>query len=136
MSAATKPQPHVTAETRRFWDACADGALIFQCCGACGYAQFPPRPFCTRCRADAPAEVRSSGLGTVHSHTTVLRPPTSAFAADVPYVIALVDFDEGFRMMANLRHCAPVDVRIGLRVQVLFEPMAGGGALPQVRPLE
>lgn len=136
MTAAMKPQPRITADARAFWDACAEGALTFQRCGSCGHAQFPPRPFCTRCRTAEPAVARSAGLGTVHSHTTVLRPPTPAFAADIPYVVALVDFDEGFRMMVNVRGCAPEEVRIGLRVQVLFEPLPGGGALPQVRPLE
>ncbi|MCG5238802.1 Zn-ribbon domain-containing OB-fold protein [Azospirillum doebereinerae] len=130
-----KPAPLVTADTRAFWDACAQGVLTFQRCTACGHVQFPPRPFCVSCRADGPVTERSAGLGTVHSHTIVHRAPTPAFKADVPYILALVDFDEGFRLMAALRDCPPADARIDLRVRVLFEPMAGGGALPQVRPL-
>jgi uncharacterized OB-fold protein len=78
----------------------------------------------------------SSGLGTVYSYTVLFRPPTPAFKNDVPYMIALVDFDEGFRLMANLRECAPEQVRIGQRIRVVFEPLPGGGALPQVRPME
>ncbi|KAA0684929.1 Zn-ribbon domain-containing OB-fold protein [Azospirillum brasilense] len=130
-----KPAPLVTADTRAFWDACAEGVLTFQRCAACGHVQFPPRPFCTACRAEGPVTERSTGLGTIHSFTIVHRAPTAAFKADTPYVLALVDFDEGFRLMVNLRGCPPSDARIGLRVRVLFEPLAGGGALPQVRLL-
>lgn len=132
---AAKPVPLVTADTRAFWDACAEGALTFQRCAACGHVQFPPRPFCTECRAAGPGTERSAGLGTIHSFTIVHRAPTAAFKADTPYVLALVDFDEGFRLMVNLRGCPPSEARIGLRVCVLFEPLAGGGALPQVRLL-
>ncbi len=133
---AAKPAPLITADTRSFWDACARGVLTYQRCPACDHVQFPARPFCTRCRAAGPVEERSTGLGTIHSHTIVHRAPTPAFRDEVPYVIALVDLDEGFRLMANLRDCPLADLRIGLRVRVLFEPMADGGALPQVRPLE
>jgi len=136
MTAVMKPAPLVTADTRSFWDACAQGVLTFQRCAACGHVQFPARPFCTRCRAVGPVEERSAGLGAIHSYTIVHRAPTPAFKDDVPYVIALVDLDEGFRLMANLRDCPLGDARIGLRVRVFFEPLAGGGALPQVRPLE
>ncbi|WP_145704430.1 Zn-ribbon domain-containing OB-fold protein [Azospirillum baldaniorum] len=132
---AAKPVPLVTADTRAFWDACAEGALTFQRCAACRHVQFPPRPFCTECRAAGPGTERSAGLGTIHSFTIVHRAPTAAFKADTPYVLALVDFDEGFRLMVNLRGCPPSEARIGLRVCVLFEPLAGGGALPQVRLL-
>ncbi|MBK4720852.1 Zn-ribbon domain-containing OB-fold protein [Azospirillum sp. YIM DDC1] len=132
---AAKPVPLVTADTRAFWDACAEGVLTYQRCAACGHVQFPPRPFCTECRAAGPVTERSAGLGAIHSFTIVHRAPTPAFKADTPYALALVDFDEGFRLMVNLRGCPPEDARIGLRVRVLFEPLAGGGALPQVRPL-
>ena len=129
-------QPRVTAETAAFWQGCTDGVLLYQCCSACGHVQFPPRFFCVRCRSRAPEWRPAAGTGTVYSYTVVHRAPTPAFKDDVPYVIALVDFDEGFRMMVNLRGCPAGDLRIGLRVGAFFEPAAGGGALPQVRPLE
>lgn len=131
-----RPLPRPTVDSRPFWEGCARGELRYQRCAACGHVQFPLRPFCTRCRAAEPAVERSAGRGTVHSYTVVFRAPTPAFKADVPYTIALVDFDEGFRMMANLRDCPPESAAIGLRVGVVFEPLPDGGALPQVRPQE
>lgn len=127
-------QPKPTSETAQFWQGCADGVLLHQRCLECGHAQFPPRSFCVRCRSRAPEWRASEGTGTLYSYTVVHRAPTPAFKEDVPYVIALVDFDDGFRMMVNLRDCPPEDLRIGLRVGLFFEPAAGGGALPQVRP--
>ncbi len=88
------------------------------------------------CRGRALEWSRSAGAGAVHSYTIVNRAPTPAFRQDVPYVIVLVDFDEGFRMMMNLRDCPAENLRIGLRVSAFFEPLADGGALAQVRPME
>ncbi len=114
MTARTLPVPlKPTAETLPFWQACADGRLVYQrCMPAAG-------PSFRRARAARPATRtrlgwrESARIGTVHTHTTVLRAPTAAFKRDVPYVIALVDLDEGFRMMMNVRGADPEAVRIG-----------------------
>lgn len=130
-----KPLPRPTAETLPFWQACAEGRLVYQRCAACARAQFPPRTRCAACLADALHWRESARVGTVHSHTTVMRAPTEAFRGAVPYVIALVDLDEGFRMMMNLRGCEPDAVRIGSRVRVNFEPSGGPWPLPQAELL-
>ena len=69
----------------------------------------------------------------MHAVTVVHRAPSAAFKADVPYAIALVDLDEGFRMLANVVGTAPETVRIGDRVRLVFEPR-GEVALPQFTP--
>lgn len=126
-----KPLPKPTAETLPFWQACAQGRLVYQRCDACGRAQFPPRGHCASCHAAPLAWRESARVGTVHSHTTVQRAPTAAFKADVPYAIALVDLDEGFRMMTNVRGAPPDAVRIGARVRIVFEDTGGEWPLPQ-----
>ena len=85
-----KPLPTPNADTRAFWDGCAQGELRLQRCAACGAAQFPPRALCAACHAPAPAWEKASGRGRIVSHTRVHRPPSPAFKADVPYVVALV----------------------------------------------
>jgi len=60
----------------------------------------------------------------VLSHTTVYRAPTPAFKADTPYVIALVDMDEGFRLMVNVRGGKNAPVAIGKAVRITFEARA------------
>jgi hypothetical protein len=126
-----KPIPAATADTREFWDACGRGELMYQICRGCGRAQFYPRRHCAACQADELEWRHSAGLGAVYSHTTVYRAPTPAFKADVPYVIALVDLDEGFRMMVNILGCDPGEVRIGGRVRIVFRADGEDMKLPQ-----
>ena len=133
MLAATPTKPAIvpTPETAPFWQGAAAGKLLIQGCDACGRAQFPPRPICLTCRGTALAWREASGRGSVFSFTVVHRAPLDAFKDDVPYVVALIDLEEGPRMMMNIRRCSPDQVRIGARVTVFFESYAAGIALPQ-----
>lgn len=125
-----KPVPVPTAETRPFWEGCARGELRYQLCRKCGKAQFYPRRLCISCLSEELDWRASKGAGTIFSITTVNRPTTAAFKEDVPYVIALVDLDEGFRMMLNVRGEHRLKARIGDRVRIGFEEGAGGMTLP------
>ncbi|MCG2635123.1 MAG: Zn-ribbon domain-containing OB-fold protein [Gammaproteobacteria bacterium] len=132
-----KPAPLVTSDSRRFWEGCQQNELLFQHCMDCNVAQFYPRTHCANCQSDNLEWQRSSGRGEVYSFSVVERPTTSAFKADVPYVIALVDMAEGYRMMMNLRHCPPDAAHIGMAVKVFFEPVEGSEwSLPQAEPAE
>ena len=127
-----KPLPEIRPESQEFWDAANRGELLFQRCEDCGNIQFYPRNTCTACTSDKLRWERSKGEGTVYTFTVVHRPPSAAFKADVPYVIALVDLDEGFRMMMNVRGGTPDVVSIGARVRVIFETIPESGQkLPQ-----
>jgi uncharacterized OB-fold protein len=130
--APTKPLPEPNADTAPFWEGCARGELWLQRCRSCRAAQFPPRALCATCQAPGPAWEQASGRGRIASHTRVHRPPSAAFRADAPYVIALVDLDEGPRIMLTLRGRAAEAPRIGARVRLGFDPPAGpqGIALP------
>ena len=120
-----KPLPIPNADTREFWDGCAQGELRLQRCRACGAAQFPPRALCATCHAPSPVWEKASGRGRIVSHTRVHRPPSPAFKADVPYVVALVALEEGPRIMVNLRGAAAEAPRIGDAVRIGFDPPAG-----------
>lgn len=125
-----RPLPHPTAETRPFWDGCSQGELRYQACTACGAVQLIPRSLCAQCHGSALAWRRSAGLGRILSHTTVHRAPTPAFRDDAPYAIALVDLDEGFRLMVNVKGGDGPAVAIGARVRVGFCTI-DGVVLPQ-----
>ena len=131
-----KPLPKPTAETLPFWQAAAQGKLVFQHCSACNRAQFPPANHCPACGNRSLTWQESAASGSIHSHTTVQRAPTAAFKEDVPYVIALIDLDEGFRMMMNWRGEDPATARIGDRVRVVFEANASPWPLPQAVPVQ
>ena len=99
-----------------FWSGCAAGELRYQRCGICAAVQFYPRESCLNCGGADVQWQSSQGVGTVYALTSVERAPSDEFRALAPYVIVLVDLDEGYRMMA---HGAP-GLAIGARVRVRF----------------
>ncbi len=122
--------PQATAETRPFWEGCAAHELRYQRCAQCGHVQAIPRALCAHCHATSLAWQRASGRGRVLSVTTVRRAPTPAFAT--PYAIALLDMEEGFRLMANVR--GTHELAIGAPVRIVFRDV-DGGALPEAEAL-
>jgi uncharacterized OB-fold protein len=116
-----KPLPKINADSRPYWEGCLEDRLRFQRCDACGRAQFPPGAVCTHCHGSALTWKDSIRAGTVHSYTVVQRSPTADFKGDVPYVIALIDMQEGFRLMTNVRGDGALDTRIGDAVTIIFE---------------
>ena len=116
-----KPVPHPNSDTRSFWEGCHAGVLRYQCCGNCGPVPLIPRAVCSHCHTLALEWKDASGHGTILSYTNVYRAPTQAFRADVPYVIAIIDMDEGFRLMVNVRGGPGPHVQIGAAVRVDFE---------------
>jgi uncharacterized OB-fold protein len=127
-----RPLPLVTPETRPFWDGCAHGELRYQACSDCGAVQRLPRTRCAGCHGGALEWRRAAGRGRILSHTTVHRAPTPAFRDVVPYVIALIDLDEGFRLMVNVAGGEQPDLAIGAVVDIGFCNV-DGCALPEAR---
>ncbi|MFO1188242.1 MAG: Zn-ribbon domain-containing OB-fold protein [Alphaproteobacteria bacterium] len=124
----SKPVPAINGDTVEFWRGCNAERLLYQHCETCGHVQFPPRSLCVKCHGRGLAWRESARRGHIHSFTVVHRPPTAAFKADVPYVLALVDLDEGFRIMCNLIGCPPEKAAIGLAVRITFEARGEGEA--------
>lgn len=92
---------------------------------------FMPRHLCPACWSDSLEWVEAKGTGTVHSFTIVRRAPAAAFARRVPYVVALIDLDEGPRMLANIVGDDALSVGIGDAVSVVFEERPEGSMVPQ-----
>ena len=121
----TFPLPKPDAQTRPFWEACQSGRLLCQRCAVCGVVQFTPRASCMHCHNEQLAWEESSRQGTVMSYTRVHRAPNPAFKQKTPYVIVMLDMDEGFRLMANTSATVQDSIGIGSRVSVGFEPVDG-----------
>ena len=130
-----KPIPVPTRETKPYWDACKKHELHIQKCAACGHHQFYPRLYCTKCMSEQVEWVQASGRAKVLSFTIVHRPVTQAFAADVPYVVAMVTLEEGPQMMTNIVGCEPEKVCIGMPVQVTFDDWTEEISVPKFKPL-
>ena len=133
MSSASKPAPRATPETQPFWDGTAAGELRLQRCQSCDAYYFPPRPFCPTCLDDDVAWERVSGRGTLHSYVINHRP---AMGWTEPYAIAVVQLDEGPRMMSNIVGIenTPDNLVLDMALEVTFEPR-GDVALPVFQPV-
>ncbi len=126
------PDPQ-TAEAKHFFAAAAEDRLELQRCAACGRVWFFPRPACVACGAQDWVWFKASGRGTLHSYSVVHRAPSPEFRARVPYVVALVDLEEGPRMMTNIVGAGALEVAIGDALEVTFEDRGEGRKLPQFR---
>lgn len=133
MSQSMYPAPVQNADSKVYWAAAADGDLVLKHCLDCGKHHFPPRQLCPYCWSENMAWSKSSGAGVIYSFTVMHRPPMPAFAARVPYVVALVDLAEGPRMMANVVGDDALEVGVGDRVQVCFEARGDAAKVPQFR---
>ena len=130
---AAKPVPVPTPETLPFWAGCARSELWIQFCGACAAHYFYPRPACPGCgRAESVSWVRASGAARL---STYVIQHVAAPGYDPPFVIAIVELEEGVRMMTNLVGVAaePSALELGMPLVVDFEPR-GETAVPVFRP--
>lgn len=131
MSGRLGPLPVPGPDDAPYWEALERGVLVLQRCAACGTARHPPRPRCGRCASGEHRWEAASGRGTVHSFTVVRYPANHELADAVPYVVALVELDEGPRLISNVVEMEPDRVAIDQRVRVRFDEVAPGTVLPR-----
>jgi uncharacterized OB-fold protein len=129
-----KPLPDVHDETRPFWDGCKKHELLLQKCLECGRFYFYPRSICPHCFSDHNTWMKVSGRGKVYSFTVSFRPATQAFLEDLPYNIAIVELEEGVRMMSNIVNCDNDDLVIDMPVEVVFDDVTAEFTLPRFKP--
>jgi uncharacterized OB-fold protein len=120
---------------RVFFEAAARGELRYQRCPACGQRQFYPRLLCTACGGDVEWAL-ASGRGVVHTYTIVRQHGQAPFREELPYAVAIVELEEGVRMMGNVSDCPVEQVRIGMPVEAYAIECGDGLAVPFWRPAE
>ena len=128
-----KPLPIIDPESRPYWDALKQHKLILKYCLDCGKHHFYPRALCPHCHSDALEWREARGAGTIYSFTVAHRPAGPAFKGSTPYVVAVIDLDEGARMMTNLIAETPASVRIGQRVTIHYDDVTPEVTLPKFR---
>ncbi len=132
--APERPLPVLTDENRPFWEAAARGELRMQRCVRCGHVRYPITPVCTRCLAPETEWTALSGRGTVASYVVFHQVYHQAFKDAVPYNAALIQLEEGPRMMSNVVGIPNDALAVGMPVEVVFTPLTQGIHLPQFRP--
>ena len=133
MTAYAKPVPTISPELRPFFDAAKRRELVVQRCRGCGALRFPAREICSQCLSRQVEWVPVSGRGEIFSYNVMHQVYHPGFATEVPYAVVVVQLDEGAKMISNLVGVAPQDIRIGMRVEVVFEDVSDEVTLPKFR---
>jgi uncharacterized protein len=131
----TRQIPVPTPETAHFWDGTKRGELRLQRCNHCAKSYFPPRPFCPACGSGDVKVVKASGKGRIHTFIiSNFRSP----GFTPPYSVAVVELEEGPRMLTNIVGC-PQDsesIRMEMLVEAVFEPVSDTINLVMFKPAE
>jgi uncharacterized OB-fold protein len=127
--------PQATPETQHFWDGTKQGELRLQRCDSCSHTYFPPRPFCPKCASREVSVYTASGKGKLWSYVIHHR-PMPGFTP--PYSIAVVELEEGPRMMTNIVECeqTPEALQLDMPVEVTFKAISDDITLPQFKPAQ
>ncbi|MCX7200846.1 MAG: Zn-ribbon domain-containing OB-fold protein [Burkholderiales bacterium] len=125
MSASPQPAkavPVATPVTKPFWEGTAAGELRLQHCGACQHRFLYPRIRCPKCGSDRLDWVKASGRGRLYSYV-INHMAAPGWQGEVPYVIAVVQLEEGVRMLSNLVGIAPdpAALELDMPLEVVFE---------------
>ena len=126
--------PTPDESTQPWWDAAREGRLLIKRCAGCGRAHWYPRPFCPHCWSESVSWEQASGRATLYTWSVVHSNDLPPFKAKVPYVAAIVDLDEGPRMMTNVVDCSFDDLRVGMPLEVRFRPETAEITLPVFVP--
>jgi uncharacterized OB-fold protein len=131
--------PHADDLTQPFWDAAQEGRLVAPRCTTCGTFRLPPAPVCFVCQQRGLEWVDLPGTGTVYSFTVVRHPLARMLQPVVPYASGIVELDgttgAGSRMIANIVECDVDALRIGDRVEVVWEHVNELMSVPRFRPI-
>jgi uncharacterized OB-fold protein len=134
MASYTKPLPLINEETRPYWEYCRKHELRMQQCRQCGHIRFPLSVICPKCHSMEAEWTKLSGKGKIYSFTIYRVPYHPAFKDDIPYVVAIIQLDEGPRMESNVIGCQVEEVRMEMPVVVAFDDVTGEVTLPKFRP--
>lgn len=132
MVTPSRALPLPTPDSKDFWRGCNDGELRMQQCDSCGTVVWFPRGLCAVCNSASLTWFGLSGHGTLYSFSVVTRPANPAFQPQ--YILALVDLEEGPRMMTHLIDVNPEAVEVGMAVHVQFERQTPEICLPVFTP--
>lgn len=130
-----KPLPVLDALNRPFWDSTRAQRLSLQYCCNCGKPRYPINHVCPHCLSEDYEWKPLSGRGTVYSSIVFHQGYNQAFAGDVPYNVSLIQLEEGPRMLSNVVGIAPAEVKVGDKVQVIFDAVTPEITIPRFKRL-
>lgn len=134
MSEYMKPLPVPSIESQPYWAAAKEHKLKVQKCTACGGMWFPPSTLCAHCGSLEHQWVEVSGLGKVHTFVVYHRLYHKGWDGELPYAVAVVELDEGPRMLANIVGISAEKVVCDMPVKVRFDDVTPDVTIPKFEP--
>jgi uncharacterized OB-fold protein len=128
------PRPLSPELTRPFWEAAKRHELVMPRCKTCDQLFFYPRSECPRCLSTHLEWTRVSGRGRLHTYTVVYQPANAAFRDNTPHIYAVVQLDEGPRMVSNVVQCAVDAVRVDMPLEAIFDDVTPEWTLVKFKP--
>ena len=121
------PRPSITADSAFFWEGLNQRRLLIRQCTRCRHLHHPPGPMCPQCHSYDWVALEACGRGTIHSFVVVHQPQLPGFSYPLP--VALIDLEEGVRVVSNLAGISADRVRIGMPVEIEFTEVEPGYVL-------
>ncbi len=130
-----KPLPNVNQDSKEFWTGCKVHELRFQKCKDCDHIRWPASMICPLCYSQDTQWIVAGGKGKVYTFVVYHVAYHPGFKDGVPYVVAVVELEEGPHLLTNIVGCRPDEVKCGMPVEVMWEDITGEFSLPQFRPI-
>jgi len=131
-----KPLPHPIPWSKPFWEGCRNHELLIQKCEECLKFIMYPKLFCPHCLSSKLQWVKSSGKGRIYTYSVVYSYAPTQFSSDVPYVVAVIELEEGVRMMSNVVECRPEEIQCDKTVEVIFHKVNEDVTLPKFKLIQ
>lgn len=135
MSEYNLPLPLITTLSKVFWDGCKENKLLYQHCKDCDEVIFFPKYLCPNCMSHNLEWLESKGKGRINTFTVTYDFAPPAFMAVTPYAVAIIEMDEGYRMMSNIVDCDFEGLECEMPVEVVFDAVTPEVTLPKFRPI-
>ncbi len=133
MTEYARPLPGITPDNQPFWEACRRHELSLPRCRDCGHLRLPG-PICPQCLSMDSDWAPVSGRGKLYTWTVIYQRYHPGFADELPYNVAMIELEEGPKLISSVVGCDNDDLRVGMEVTVIFEDVTGEVTLPKFKP--
>ena len=133
MASYKKPLPVIDEDTAPYWKYCRQHELRMQKCTECSHIRFPAGILCPACHCMDAEWVKLSGRGTIFSYVVFRKAYHPAYEDEIPYVVAVIQLDEGPRMESNIIDADVNEIKIGMPVKLFFEDVTDEISLPRFK---